>query len=90
MFFLAIFSLLCLPVAAQIQTRGTANWPTRNQQRIEVKRATAKGAPVWLDAKLPEQLNPDSIRAETEYSCTHFGRADQLVVDGGHAVSRVL
>lgn len=48
--------------------RGNASWPTANHYRLQVNSATAKGKPVWVDATLPLEFNPDSIRVLGEGS----------------------
>jgi hypothetical protein len=48
--------------AAVIEQRGNATWPTRNHFRIAHQVTSTAGGPVWLDAELPAELNPDSVR----------------------------
>lgn len=45
-----------------IEQRGNAPWPTANRYRIQVSAATPAGRPVWVDATVAADFNPDSVR----------------------------
>ena len=51
---------LCLP--ATVEHRGSAQWPTRNSQRLAVNVTVPAGAPVLVTEQLPAAFNPDSVR----------------------------
>jgi hypothetical protein len=46
----------------EIEQRGSASWPTRNHFRLAVVSQAAAGLPVWVEAELPPDFNPDSVR----------------------------
>src|SRR5262249_3813034 len=48
--------------AANIETRGAAGWPTRDQMRLTVSVDRPRGVPFLVVEKLPPELNPDSVR----------------------------
>lgn len=62
----ALLTLWLVPVWAAgpvIEARRNASWPTKNHYRVwHDAPSTAKGLPVWLDAELPAEFNPDSVR----------------------------
>src|SRR5262245_25849228 len=54
--------------AANIETRGAASWPTRDQMRLTVPVNRPSGVPVLLVEMLPPGFNPDSVRILREGS----------------------
>jgi hypothetical protein len=51
-----------LAAAGQIETRGTADWPTRNHLRVLTRVDAPRGLPVLVSETLPAGFNPDSVR----------------------------
>ena len=59
------FLVVAVSVAAApvIEERGGAQWPTKNHYRLrQVSSAATHGKPVWVDAELTADFNPDSVR----------------------------
>jgi hypothetical protein len=58
------------PASFVIEQRGAAAWPTRNRQRLRLETKSPAGRPVWLDAELPRDFNPGSLRVLAEGGAT--------------------
>ncbi len=47
---------------AEIESRGNAQWPTRNSMRVMVAVGVPAGVPMALEQRLPAAFQPDSVR----------------------------
>lgn len=54
------------PIERRIERREERQWPTTNRFRIKATGSPQPGAPVYLDAELPPDFNPDSVRVHAE------------------------
>ncbi len=52
--------------APPIEHRRGREWPSANHFRIKAAGPAQSGSPVWLDAELPPDFNPDSVRVLPE------------------------
>jgi hypothetical protein len=55
-------SVLSLSAQPRPEERGSAAWPTANHFRFRHDAGIAAGRPVWFDARVPDDFNPDSVR----------------------------
>lgn len=71
--FVLTVAAAALSAAPVIEQRGPADWPTKNRQRVRVTSEAPVGRPVWVDAELPLNFSPDSVRVLAEGSVIPLG-----------------
>lgn len=57
-----LITLAALSARAQVEQRGSADWPTANHMRVRRAIGQPAGVPVAVDLTVPAGFNPDSVR----------------------------